>query len=442
MRIRRSAVVLLAGLAVQSSDGAMAQGGAATAPAATPSVKYFRYARALQAPGKPGQTCVALDAATFAHAAAGLRDVRLYRGAGDAATETAYVVRQAVPPAPQQKVIPPLNLGKHHGPTSFEAVMPAGRYSDIDLDITAKNFIATVAVTGSQTETGTEGTELGMFTIFDLTGQKLGRSTVLHLPESDFRYLYFAITGPVKPEDVEGLSVERVPAKQRFVTVAATDAVTQKGRESQVTFTVPAHVPVERVEFVVGAQPANFSRDVTVRVEPAAPPKRMTEEEPAQPAESTGNLLRVHEVHNGIRIDEEHLAVDAPWVDFGARDSQWTVTIENGDDAPLAITGVHLEVAERQMCFDATAGASYTLDYGDAALAAPQYDYATLFVPDKDAAQATLGPEERNPEYRPRPDQRPFTERHPGLLWLALILVVLVLGGVALRTARDKGKTV
>ena len=36
--------------------------------------------------------------------------------------------------------------------------------------------------------------------------------------------------------------------------------VTQKGhRRSQ--FTVPAHVPVERVEFVVGAEPANFSRD-------------------------------------------------------------------------------------------------------------------------------------------------------------------------------------
>jgi hypothetical protein len=32
---------------------------------------------------------------------------------------------------------------------------------------------------------------------------------------------------------------------------------------------------------------------------------------------------------------------------------------------------------------------------------------------------------------------RPFTERHPGLLWAALILVVLVLGGVALRTARE-----
>jgi len=406
--------------------------------ATMPSPRYFRYERELTIAGAhAGQTCVALDAATFAHAAAGLADLRLYRGSGDDATETAYVVRQAVPPEPQAKTIPPLNLGKHHGPTTFEAVMPQGHYSDIDLEITAKNFIATVAVTGSQTETGTEGTELGMFTIFDLTGQKLGRSTVLHLPESDFRYLYFAITGPVKPEDVQGLGVERIPAKQRFVAVAATNQILQKGRETQATFTVPAHVPVDRVEFAVGAQPANFSRDVTVRVPPVISARPMTDEEPVQPAESAGNLLRVHETHNGVRIDEEDLAVDAPWVDFGPRDSRWTVTIDNGDDAPLDIQSVGLEMAERQLCFDAAAGAQYTLMYGDAALAAPQYDYATLFVRDKNAAQATLGPEQANPEHTARADTRPFTERHPGLLWAALILVVLVLGGVALRTAKE-----
>jgi hypothetical protein len=276
--------------------------------ASAPKISYFHYDRPIAIPGgRAGQTCVALDAATYAHAAAGLLDLRLYRVAnhetGDDAKETAYVVRQAVTPEPQQKIIPPLNLGKHHGPTTFEAVMPEGRYSDVDLDITAKDFIATVAVTGSQSEAGTEGTELGMFTIFDLSGQKLGRSTVLHLPESDLKYLYFAITGPVKPEDVQGISVERVPAKQRFVTAAVTSQVTQKNQDSQATFAVPAHVLVERVEFAVGAQPPNFSRDVTVRATPVVNAKTMTDEEPPQPVESTGNLLRVHGKHNGVQID-------------------------------------------------------------------------------------------------------------------------------------------
>ncbi len=316
--------------------------------------------------------------------------------------------------------------------------MPEGRYSDVELDVTAKNFIATVAVTGSQTEGGREGTELGLFTIFDLSGQKLGRSTVLHLPQSDFRYLYFAIAGPVKPEDVAGLSVERVSEKQTYVTVADTNQLTQKGHATTVLFKVPANVPVDRVEFVVGAEPGNFSRDVTVSVASAAAPA--SESEPPAPVVGSGNLLRVHGRHDGQQIDEEDLTVDAPWGALGAAGSLWTVSVDNGDDAPLAITDVKLEMAERRLCFDAAAGAAYTLYFGDAALAAPRYDYARLFAPEADAAQAGLGAEKQNPEYRVRPDGRAFTDRHPALLWVALILVVVVLGVVALRTAKEAPK--
>jgi len=48
-----------------------------------------------------------------------------------------------------------------------------------------------------------------------------------------------------------------------------------------------------------------------------------------------------------------------------------------------------------------------------------------------------LGPEEANPEYEARPDARPFTERYPWLLWVALVLVVGLVGAVALRTAKE-----
>jgi hypothetical protein len=199
---------------------------------------------------------------------------------------------------------------------------------------------------------------------------------------------------------------------------------------------VPAHVPVERIEIAIGDEPKNFSREATVKAAavPAAPLR--TDEEPPEPMMTTGDLLRVHGVHDGHRIDEEHLTVDAPWTSFGDAATKWTVTIDNGDDAPLAITAVRLEMAERRLCFDADPGAKYTLFYGDAALTAPRYDYATLFAPEKIPALAQFGPEEANPEYRARPDARPFTEKHPGLLWAALILVVVVLGAVALRTAK------
>jgi hypothetical protein len=48
---------------------------------------------------------------------------------------------------------------------------------------------------------------------------------------------------------------------------------------------------------------------------------------------------------------------------------------------------------------------------------------------------STLGPERAlTPEAA---GLRPFTERHPVLLWIALILVVGTLGLVALRSARS-----
>jgi hypothetical protein len=47
---------------------------------------------------------------------------------------------------------------------------------------------------------------------------------------------------------------------------------------------------------------------------------------------------------------------------------------------------------------------------------------------------ATLGAEMANAAYQPRPDERPFTEKHPALLWAALIVVIALLGAVALRS--------
>jgi hypothetical protein len=91
---------------------------------------------------------------------------------------------------------------------------------------------------------------------------------------------------------------------------------------------------------------------------------------------------------------------------------------------------------QRSLCFDAEANGSYLLAYGDAALSQPSYDYAAIFAPQANAAQVSAGPEQPNPAYQPRPDDRPFTERHPALLWVALAAVIALLGAIALRSAK------
>ena len=57
------------------------------------------------------------------------------------------------------------------------------------------------------------------------------------------------------------------------------------------------------------------------------------------------------------------------------------------------------------------------------------YDYARLFTSSSDARAVGLGPETLNAGYLPRPEEeRPFTERHPEVLWIALIVVDLRAG--------------
>ncbi len=402
--------------------------------AASPEIRYFRYERPVQnIPQQTGQTCLALDAGVFAHASPQLADLRLYHGS----TETPYVIRQSAPVEGAEKPIALLNVGVRNGQTVFDAELPDIHYSNLQLDVVAHDFIATVTVSGSREKGSSSATKLGAYTIFDLTRQKLGRSTVLHLPESDLPYLHFRITGPLSPENITGLSVERLPPTQPvYITVADSAQVTQKGHTSILEFTVPAHVPVDRIAFKPGAAPALFSRDITISVSAAAPSPESNGAAPAQPVVSSGSLLRVHSEQNGHRIDEERLTIDAPSVDFDTA-AKWTVTIDNGDDAPINIASVQLQMLERTLCFDAAANTGYTLFYGDSALIAPRYDYATLFTPQAHAMQATSGPEQQNPTYQPRPDERPFTEKHPALLWVALIAVIALLGIIALRSAKQ-----
>lgn len=401
--------------------------------AASPEIRYFHYQRPLEnLPAHAGQACMVVDGGIFSHAAAGLADLRLYRDG----TETPYVVHMAAPSVASQGAIEPLNKGAQGGQTVFDAELPDGHYSDLELNVSAQNFIATVQVSGSQKQTGAVGTKLGLFTIFDLSKQRLGRSTVLHLPESDFKYLHFKIAGALSPESVTGLSVVRLPESEpRYVTVAEDAQVSQKGHNSVFVFTVPAHVPVDRVVFAAGAQPALFSRDVSIQIEPIQ--KALATDAPryAQTVTGSGNLLRVHSVENGHRIDEEHLTIDAPTADFDTP-AKWTITIDNGDDVPLMMQSVRLQMLERDLCFEAAGSGNYTLYYGDGALAAPRYDYAMLFTAQSDAAKVAAGADVANAGYEPRPDERPFTEKHPALLWAALVLVIGLLGAIALGSVK------
>ena len=321
----------------------------------------------------------------------------------------------------------------------FDVQMPARTYSSVDLDLTGQDFVATATVSGLKDANDKPGTQLGTFTVFDLTGQRLGRSTTLPLAEASFPVLHVdlavsGVSGRPAPE-LQVTGAEIPPSREAqtlYTTVAESSAVVQKGRESVVSFVLPAHVPVERVTVVMApGDRTNFSRSLEVRA------RAQGVRDGETPATETvgGNISRVRMTLGAREIKSESLSVPAVLGANGDSAATVEVAVENGDDVPLKIAGVRLEMRQREICFDGV-GAPTELYYGDAGLTAPVYDYARLFSPGDPSRVAVLGPEDANAAFHIKLVHKSLTEAHPELLWVGLLVMVGALGVVAFRSAK------
>jgi hypothetical protein len=147
----------------------------------------------------------------------------------------------------------------------------------------------------------------------------------------------------------------------------------------------------------------------------------------------TGEITRVRMNRAGTTVVSEEM--DVPIEDRGS--GQLMITVDNGDNPPLAISGQLLSV-ERRLYFETQGKSLLRLYYGDDKLQSPVYDYARFFKADSAAAKAEVGPGSHNPAYRGRPDDRPWSERHKAILWLAMLLAVVVLAALAIRGLKAK----
>jgi hypothetical protein len=440
-------------------------------PAAQPS--HLRYLRALNVPPGTGQACAVLDAQVFPHAEPALIDLRIFpSNAAAGMHEVPYAITMSEAVTEETQPARLLNLGTEGGRIVFDLEMPERAYSDVTLEIdpNTTNFLATATVTGMDALGGKgKSTALGSFTLFDLTSQRLSRDTTLPLEESTFHYLHVALSISPAPGSAPGLGPAALPAMVQgaqvppsresqvlYTTVAATTSVETEGRESRSTFEIPARVPVERIEFVLAPGfKANFSRDVKVTATAEPLPKGAARTSATEggvdnddraplPETVTGNILRVYANEAGHEIRTEELGFPAVLGANLQRPAKVEVAIENGDDQPLPIKEMRLEMRQRELCFDAGAAANnagLALYYGDSTLAGPVYDYERLFVVADKPVVATLGPEQPNPQFTPRPEAPlPFTERHPQVLWIALIAAICALGVVAIKSSRNVGR--
>ena len=406
----------------------------------------FRFQRTLQTPTDAnGQACAVLDAAVYAHTDGQLSALRIY----SSDHEVPFAITESGEAGQQEEPARVMNLGRQGGAIVFDLAMPQRPYTEVILDLDGRDFYATAKVSGAQ-QPAAPRTDLGQFVLFDLRSDGLSRSTTLALQESSFPILHVEMTiTPAPGGHVETFSADMVrgasvppsrEAQMLYTTVAETTVFEQHGKATVAMLHVPAHVPIERAH--IALDPAfhrDFLRTVTVAGK-ADIPGTIGEDESV-----AGEIARVERPPSpsGIpAIRSEQFNIDALLASDLRNPATVTITVNNGDDAPLPLRAVDLQMRQRKVCFDAQPSAAYVLRYGDTApVRPPVYDYAKLFQASAQPVPATLGPETPNPQFRDTAAHpRTYPDRHPELLWVALLLVIAVLGTVALHNARRVGR--
>jgi hypothetical protein len=391
-----------------------------------PSISYFTNVRDIQISQLGSQNYFAVDEEVWNHARPDLADLRIY----DGESQVQYALREERGGTSSQEVVAKiLNLGSVGGHTEFDLDLfdantrQTGEYDRIRLILDAKDFVVTASVAGSNELGAKSATQLPATTLYDFTREELGSNSVVKLPPSAFRYLHVKLSTGITPAQVKGASVYNLQeTKAVWSSVGSCGAPSQIGRTTVVNCMVPTHVPVDRIRFQVDRKQVNFRRVVAVS---DASDHRYG---------ASGEITRVRMNRGGTTVVSEEMDVPT-----GGRGSgQLKITVDNGDNPPLAISGVQLLSVERRLYFDPQGKSPLRLYYGDDKLVFPVYDYARFFKADPAAAKAELGPGSHNSAYKGRPDDRPWSERHKGVMWLAMLLAVVVLAALAIRGLKAK----
>jgi hypothetical protein len=169
-------------------------------------------------------------------------------------------------------------------------------------------------------------------------------------------------------------------------------------------------MPVERVTFSIPPSSVNFNRTVILSDDHGNEFQR-------------GAISRVRMNRGGQSVTSEDLDIDL----YPRSETKINVIVENGDDPPLSIGSVKPLSVERRLYFDPNGKTSLQLYYGDPKLEAPSYDYAKFF--------------QANPQFAGRPDDRPWSERHTVVLWVAMVVAVVVLGALAIKGLKSAAPT-
>jgi hypothetical protein len=386
-----------------------------------PAIAYFSNVREVHVVQPDRQNFFIVDEEIWNHSRPDLGDLRLYAGQSpiqySLSEQRAGISSEEV----EAKL---LNLGSVAGHTEFDIdAENLSTYDRIRLRLGAKDFVATASVAGSNTLGEKSAIILTPSTLYDFTSQQLGSNFVLKLPPSSFRYLHVKLSSGILPQQVKGAAIFNLREQlASWTKTGSCSAPQQNQRTTVIACRVSPRVPMDRIAFQLAPGQVNFRRTVSVLGLKGT-------------QEASGEINRVRINRAGTLVNTEELAIGVVRLS-----GQFTIAIDNGDNPPLSILEAQPLSLERRIYFDPQGKASLALYYGDEKLSVPVYDYARFFHLETSAAEAQLGTGVHNPLYTGRPDDRPWSDRHMGILWAVMILAVLALSALAVRGLRSEAR--
>lgn len=415
--MRRRATRLL----VVTATGALA---VAAAPPPVPPA----YERAIEVDA-PGRVWVRLDRDVYEAARADLGDLRVLDVRGH---DVPYLIDRAEPPGlPEAR--PAIRNRGWNADGAATAVLDFGRRLGkrrLQLRLSGDNFRRRVSVEGSD-DGARWVTLVDEAWVFAVPGEAPARYETVDLPENDFRLLR-VLAHPAPGERgrpaIDGAWVPgdgRPRRGEERLLVRWSEAQDPKARETWLTLDTGArYQPFHAVELDV--EDERFFREalVEVRHDPRTPQGAAWWEEVGR-----GALYRLE--HGEKR--RECLSVEAR-----GRERALRVRVRNLDDRPLRLRRVAVRVPAERLLFEVERPGRYRLTYGSPGRTAPSYDLARtagdLAAWSQVARPAPLGPLRRLAVAAD--EDRPWTERHPSLLWGGLVAVVVALGVLTWRALR------
>lgn len=387
-----------------------------------PAIPYFKQVRDVSVPTPDRQNYLVADAAIWNHARPDLADLRLYDGIRQVPYQ---LTSEAAATSTQEVEAKILNLVQRSDHTEFDLdVAPVTEYNRIRLTLDRKDFLATASAAGRDDLLGTTSAPWpSPSTLFDFSHENLGSNSTITLPTWSFRFVHIRLSAGILPKEVKRATVAYLEEKKALWTDAGTcQVIGEQKRSTLITCDVPARMPIDRIRFDVPSARANFRRTVSVAGEKGT-----------QLAGGSISRIRLH--RGGTVVVSEDLVVRV----FNDHSGRLAITVDNGDDLPLAFDRIQPQSLERRVYFQPQGKVGLKLYYGDEKLAQPVYDYAKFFREDPSAVQAQLAAEMLNAAYTGRPDDRPWSERHKGVLWAAMLLAVAVLAVLAVRGLQAEG---